>query len=49
MIAPNYWVDRSSGNDYYLTVQYFEHGRPPFTIWPTWDKFLCAILGAERK
>jgi HAE1 family hydrophobic/amphiphilic exporter-1 len=27
MIAPNYWVDRSSGNDYYLTVQYFEHGR----------------------
>ncbi len=25
-IAPNYWVDRSSGNDYYLTVQYFEHG-----------------------
>jgi hydrophobic/amphiphilic exporter-1 (mainly G- bacteria), HAE1 family len=28
MIAPNYWVDRRSGNDYYLTVQYFEHGRP---------------------
>ena len=27
MIAPNYWVDRSSGNDYYLTVQYFEKGR----------------------
>jgi len=26
MITPNYWVDRSSGNDYYLTVQYFEHG-----------------------
>jgi hydrophobic/amphiphilic exporter-1 (mainly G- bacteria), HAE1 family len=26
MIAPNYWVDRKSGNDYYLTVQYFEHG-----------------------
>src|SRR5579862_6234906 len=23
-IAPNYWVDRQSGNDYYLTVQYFE-------------------------
>ena len=22
MIAPNYWVDRKSGNDYYLTVQY---------------------------
>jgi multidrug efflux pump subunit AcrB len=27
-IAPNYWVDRRSGNDYYLTVQYFEHGHP---------------------
>ena len=26
MIAPNYWVDRKSGNDYYLTVQLFEHG-----------------------
>jgi multidrug efflux pump subunit AcrB len=26
MIAPNYWVDRKSGNDYYLTVQYFENG-----------------------
>ena len=28
MIAPNYWVDRNTGNDYYLTVQYFENGRP---------------------
>jgi len=27
MIAPNYWVDRVTGNDYYLTVQYFEHGK----------------------
>src|SRR5579871_1732076 len=27
MIAPNYWVDRKSGNDYYLTVQYFENGK----------------------
>jgi multidrug efflux pump subunit AcrB len=27
MIAPNYWVDRKSGNDYFLTVQYFENGR----------------------
>jgi hydrophobic/amphiphilic exporter-1 (mainly G- bacteria), HAE1 family len=26
MIAPNYWVDRKSGNDYYLTVQFFEKG-----------------------
>ncbi|HXM41119.1 MAG TPA: efflux RND transporter permease subunit, partial [Bryobacteraceae bacterium] len=28
MIAPNYWVDEKSGNDYYLTVQYYEHGTP---------------------
>ncbi|MGO8788994.1 MAG: efflux RND transporter permease subunit, partial [Terriglobia bacterium] len=28
MIAPNYWVDRKTGNDYFLTVQYFEHGTP---------------------
>ena len=28
MIAPNYWVDRKTGNDYFLTVQYFENGRP---------------------
>jgi len=27
MIAPNYWVDRKTGNDYFLTVQYFEDGR----------------------
>ena len=26
MIAPNYWVDYNTGNDYFLTVQYFEHG-----------------------
>jgi hydrophobic/amphiphilic exporter-1 (mainly G- bacteria), HAE1 family len=27
MIAPNYWVDYKTGNDYFLTVQYPEHGR----------------------
>jgi HAE1 family hydrophobic/amphiphilic exporter-1 len=26
MIAPNYWVDPKSGNAYFLTVQYYEHG-----------------------
>ncbi len=26
MIAPNYWVDYKTGNDYFLTVQYAEHG-----------------------
>ena len=48
MIAPNYWVDRKSGNDYYLTVQYFEKGSAPFTTWPTWGRFLCAIPAMER-
>ena len=28
MIAPNYWVDYKTGNDYYLTVQYYEQGGP---------------------
>jgi HAE1 family hydrophobic/amphiphilic exporter-1 len=28
MIAPDYWVDYKTGNDYFLTVQYYEHGRP---------------------
>ena len=26
MIAPNYWVDHKTGNDYFLTVQYAEKG-----------------------
>jgi multidrug efflux pump subunit AcrB len=28
MIAPNYWIDKQNGNNYFLTVQYYEHGRP---------------------
>jgi multidrug efflux pump subunit AcrB len=27
MIAPNYWVDRKTGNNYFLTVQYYEQGK----------------------
>ena len=27
MIAPNYWVDYKTGNDYFLSVQYAEHGQ----------------------
>src|SRR5262249_7647870 len=26
MIAPNYWVDHKTGNDYFLSVQYYENG-----------------------
>jgi hydrophobic/amphiphilic exporter-1 (mainly G- bacteria), HAE1 family len=28
MIAPNYWVDYKTGNDYFLTVQYYQDGQP---------------------
>jgi len=28
MIAPNFWVDHQTGNDYFLTVQYYENGVP---------------------
>ncbi|MGA2211756.1 MAG: efflux RND transporter permease subunit [Bryobacteraceae bacterium] len=28
MIAPNYWVDYETGNDYFLSVQYADHGKP---------------------
>lgn len=28
MIAPNYWLDSKTGNDYFLSVQYYEHGKP---------------------
>ncbi len=27
MIAPNYWLDEKTGNDYFLSVQYREQGR----------------------
>ena len=27
-IAPNYRIDHKTGNDYFLTVQYYENGRP---------------------
>jgi multidrug efflux pump subunit AcrB len=27
MIAPNYWVDYATGNDYFLSVQYAENGK----------------------
>jgi multidrug efflux pump subunit AcrB len=27
MIAPNYWVDYATGNDYFLSIQYYEHGK----------------------
>jgi multidrug efflux pump subunit AcrB len=28
MIAPNYWSDKTTGNNYFLTVQYYESGIP---------------------
>lgn len=34
MIAPNYWVDRQTGNDYFLTVQYYENGAGAIHTFP---------------
>lgn len=28
MIAPNYWSDKRTGNNYFLTVQYYDKGKP---------------------
>ena len=28
MIEPNYWSDKKTGNNYFLTVQYYESGKP---------------------
>jgi len=47
MIAPNYWVDHQTGNDYYLTVQYFETGRP--AIHDFMDVMNIPLRGASAK
>lgn len=47
MIAPNYWVDRKSGNDYFLAVQYYEHGQP--AIHDTFDLRNIPLRGPNVK
>ena len=47
MIAPNYWVDYKSGNDYFLTVQYYEHGDP--AIHDTYDLRNIPLRGTNLK
>jgi multidrug efflux pump subunit AcrB len=47
VIAPNYWVDRKSGNDYYLTVQFFEKGQAAIHDMATSDRFPCEIRTME--
>lgn len=47
MIAPNYWVDRKTGNDYFLAVQYYEHGAP--AIHDTLDLQNIPLRGANLK
>ena len=42
MIAPNYWVDHKTGNDYFLTVQYYEHGQPAIHNLLDLRTFRCA-------
>ncbi len=46
MIAPNYWLDRKTGNDYFLTVQYYENGRP--SIHDFVDLRSIPLRGAKR-
>ncbi len=46
-IAPNYWVDRPSGNDYFLTVQYYEHG--PAAIHNFFDLSNIPLRAPEKK
>ncbi|HTR38732.1 MAG TPA: efflux RND transporter permease subunit [Bryobacteraceae bacterium] len=47
MIAPNYWVDHQTGNDYFLTVQYYENGKP--AIHNLIDLQQIPLRGAENK
>ncbi len=42
MIAPNYWVDYKTGNDYYLTVQYYEHGNAAIHNLPGLEQYSAA-------
>ncbi len=47
MIAPNYWSDRKTGNNYFLTVQYYENGRP--AIHTPLDLKNIPLAGAESQ
>ena len=47
MIAPNYWVDHKTGNDYFLTVQYYENGKP--SIHDPIDLQQIPLRGVESK
>jgi HAE1 family hydrophobic/amphiphilic exporter-1 len=47
MIAPNYWVDHKTGNDYFLTVQYYENGKP--AIHDPIDLQQIPLRGVESK
>ena len=39
MIAPSFWIDPKTGNDYMLTVQYPEHRS---RLWTICGRFRCA-------
>ena len=49
MIAPNYWVDRKTGNDYFLTVQYFENGAPAIHTFADLDEYSLAGSGGTEE
>ena len=42
MISPNYWVDYKTGNDYYLTVQHYEHGAAAIHNFPGFEQYTVA-------
>ena len=46
MIAPSYWVDPKTGNDYLLTVQYPENVSEE--LWPTLAPCRCARPGLKE-
>ncbi len=45
MIAPNYWSDRKNGNNYFLTVQYYENGTAAIQTPLDLKKFRCGRRG----
>ena len=47
MIAPNYWVDYKTGNDYYLTVQYYETGGSAIHNFAGLEQHTAARAGPE--
>ena len=48
MIAPNYWSDKTTGNNYFLTVQYYENGTPAIHNPARPEEHSFARAGSQR-